>query len=182
MALQLSGDGAGVSDLRLEGPEGSRYSAYESCGISVIGGAGTDSLAVIDPVNQQITSFGNLLLQGGSGPNADALINATGPQSVISQNGTITLLGGSGPGADALIITTSPFQTVNGAGGVFVLTGPAGGGIAGFQRGQETGDLASTSVASELLREQEQLDWLLEEGRTRENEEEFKRRRAQLCS
>lgn len=37
MALQLSGDGAGVSDLRLEGPDGARYSAYEACGISVIG-------------------------------------------------------------------------------------------------------------------------------------------------
>jgi Ca2+-binding RTX toxin-like protein len=37
MALQLSGDGSGVTDLRLEGPDGARLSAYTACGISAIG-------------------------------------------------------------------------------------------------------------------------------------------------
>lgn len=36
MALMLSGDGAGVSSLKLVGPDGVRYAAWEACGISVL--------------------------------------------------------------------------------------------------------------------------------------------------
>jgi hypothetical protein len=94
-------------------------------------------------------------------------------------------MGGSGAGADALIVTTSPIQNVSGQQGVIIMQGPAGGGFAGLQQGQQTTDVASVVVASEILRQQDQLEEIediLNDPVSDQNVGGRARSRAQTCS
>jgi Ca2+-binding RTX toxin-like protein len=92
LALQLSGDDAGVSNLRLQSSEGSRLSSYESAAISVIGATNfTISDVDIQHAGIHITNSSKGLVQNNTLTNTHAdsihMSNLKGPNSDIIVRG-----------------------------------------------------------------------------------------------